>query len=147
MEIFLRSKVPKILFLGGLNYAKGSSVVEELSRVNEIHKSFKFELLGEISITSHISGLTRHGKYHQHELSEKLDLISPDFIMIPSIWPETYGFVADEVIENGFSLIAFNFGGIYERFKDTPNTHFIDLKSPKEIYASLIALIENDCDV
>ncbi|WP_264049981.1 glycosyltransferase [Methylobacterium flocculans] len=57
------------------------------------------------------------GAYKQSELKRKLDEIDPDFVFLPSIWPETYSYVLSEVWEAGYPIVAFDIGAPADRIK------------------------------
>ena len=134
------NKKVRVLFLGDINYAKGSEIIRSLLEINDNRNQFAFELLGSTDLEGTIRGLTNYGRYSRHDLNDELHEINPDIIMIPSIWPETYGFVADEVIGSGFKFIAFDFGGIYERFANHSNAHFVKLIDPLQIYNEMLSI-------
>jgi glycosyltransferase involved in cell wall biosynthesis len=57
--------------------------------------------------------------YEPHNLPAILDAL--DVLVVPSIWPETYGRVADEAPSRGVVVLASETGGMPERLMDGVN--------------------------
>jgi GT2 family glycosyltransferase len=57
------------------------------------------------------------GRYKPSELKAKLDELDPDFVFLPSIWPETYSYVLSEIWEAGYPVVAFDIGAPADRIK------------------------------
>ncbi|MCB5197373.1 glycosyltransferase [Deefgea salmonis] len=117
--IFVPRKNPselRIGVLGGINEAKGANIILKL--VNYFDESdipAKLILIGEISIPIMSSSFEKTGRYNKNEL-EKIVLDKEiDVFLIPSIWPETYSYTTDEIMQMGYPLIVFNYGAPAER--------------------------------
>ncbi|WP_375407955.1 glycosyltransferase [uncultured Methylobacterium sp.] len=57
------------------------------------------------------------GKYRPSELQDLLAEADPDFVFLPSVWPETYSYVLSEVWQAGHPVVAFDFGAPAERIR------------------------------
>lgn len=57
------------------------------------------------------------GKYRPSELQDLLAEADPDFVFLPSVWPETYSYVLSEVWQAGYRVVAFDFGAQAERIR------------------------------
>jgi GT2 family glycosyltransferase len=138
----------KIASVGSLNYAKGSSLIIELAnKFQNTFGKFKYEF-------SHFGGsefidnsnIHYHGRYQRYELQKLLIEKEINFLIIPSLWPETYAQVVDEVSNLGLPIICLSLGGIYDRFKDNNNFIFVDdfEQSSIELLQDKIASMLND---
>jgi GT2 family glycosyltransferase len=113
-----------ILTIGNLNFAKGSDILNTLSEFALKNRlKYKFVHLGAMDID--IIGRDNfefHGTYSRENLAVILNEIKPHLILIPSVWPETYCFTAEEVWQLGYSVAAVSFGAIGDRFNDRDRT-------------------------
>jgi GT2 family glycosyltransferase/glycosyltransferase involved in cell wall biosynthesis len=109
----------QIAFVGHINYAKGSHVVRDLvSLTPNSELEVDFHLIGELRDTPKPKGNFQiHGAYSRDELPGLLEKLEIDLALVPSIWPETYNIVADEVLAAGIPLIVSPLGAMKERFK------------------------------
>ncbi|KQP48948.1 glycosyltransferase [Methylobacterium sp. Leaf108] len=80
-------------------------------------------VLTVVGITADDAALVRYGnaevtgRYHPSELKAHLDRVSPDFVFLPSVWPETYSYVLSEIWQAGYSVVAFDLGAQAERIR------------------------------
>ena len=118
----------RIATVGNLHYAKGSQVVVDLAQaILDVGLTHKIEHFGVFS--SDISPklpIVVHGKYRDsRELILSLKQLSPEIILIPSIGPETFSLVAEELKNSSIPIVMFNLGAPYERHKENNSFHFI----------------------
>ena len=116
----------RILTLGNLNVSKGLLIVKHLADY-AFNNSLPFDFyhLGSSYRHSNIN-IKYMGQYERLELRDKLASINPDLVLIPSIWPETYCFTAEEAWQLGYNVATSNLGALGERFKDRQNTLIFD---------------------
>ena len=115
---FNKDKLKTIAIAGALNYPKGSSIVKEL--VQKIEKSYsdklKIVVIGEILDDFYKSkSLIVTGKYNREDLPKIAKQYKTNSFLFPSICPETYSIVCDEIMEMGYPLAVFNFGAQKEK--------------------------------
>ncbi|WP_132254783.1 glycosyltransferase [Methylobacterium segetis] len=99
-----------------------------------------------VGITADDARFIRHGnaavsgRYRPSELQARLTAIGPDFVLLPSVWPETYSYVLSEVWEAGYPVAAFDFGAPAERIRAEGGGFLIPPTSdPHELLAHLLA--------
>jgi glycosyltransferase involved in cell wall biosynthesis len=130
-----KSPVKNIGILGGINLAKGSGVVRELVEYIDCRRlAAKVILFGEIDIQINSVSFEATGRYEIERLDELVLQRDIDVFLLPSIWPETYSFTADEIMQMGFPLIVFNVGAPAERVK---NYRLGKVIEPKDLYKTL----------
>lgn len=66
-------------------------------------------------------GVCVHGGYQRHELPDLLEKYGVNISFFPSIWPETFSYVCEELMRMQVPLVAFNLGAPAERIKDYKN--------------------------
>jgi GT2 family glycosyltransferase len=125
-----RALMPKRLRLGvpgRINYAKGSTVVKSLSNaITSNQLDHTINIFGHVNQLGASKGIKFHGEYLDSiDLALQMKQQDLDLILIPSICPETYCFVADEVSELGIPVVIFNVGAPAERFSIVHNFYII----------------------
>jgi glycosyltransferase involved in cell wall biosynthesis len=104
--------------LGAINMAKGSHVVRDLVEYIDQEKlDCKVVLFGEIDIRIDSNAFELTGRYKMENLEAIVDQKNIDVFLLPSVWPETYSYTADEIMQMGFPIIAFDLGAPAERIK------------------------------
>jgi glycosyltransferase involved in cell wall biosynthesis len=83
------------------------------------------------------------GRYELDNLEALVEQKNIDVFLLPSIWPETYSFTADEIMQMGFPLIAFDLGAPAERIKGYPLGKVI---ARSDLYQTLFGLHSSDND-
>jgi FkbM family methyltransferase len=113
-----KNPIKTIGVLGAINLAKGSNVLRDLvEHIDKRRLSVKVILFGEIDIQIISESFEVTGRYDIECLQSIVLEKKVDVFLLPSIWPETFSFTADEIMQMGFPLIAFNIGAPAERVK------------------------------
>ncbi|MFZ5802462.1 MAG: glycosyltransferase [Candidatus Omnitrophota bacterium] len=106
--------------LGALAVAKGAHVLKELSRrVRQAGLPIRIKHFG-------YTHLCRRGKfergvweilgcYEHQELPALIAREEIDLFLFPSIWPETYSYACEEILQLGFPILMFDLGAQVER--------------------------------
>lgn len=109
----------RIGILGGINEAKGATVIKNLvSHIDNNKLNAKVILIGQISIPISSPSLKVTGRYNKNDLLKIVKEENITQFLIPSVWPETFSYTTDEIIQMGYPLIVFNLGAPAERVKD-----------------------------
>jgi len=106
--------------LGSIGPHKGSEVIKNM--ISYIDKHFyakiKIHIIGELYGSEEIKyskSVIIYGKYNKRDLPEIIEGSQIDIIFIPSIWPETFCYTAEEAMKMNMPLVIFNIGAPYER--------------------------------
>ena len=130
-----RSPIKRIGVLGAINLAKGSEVLRDLvGYIDSRRVSAKVILFGEIDREIKSSAFEVTGRYDFQGLESMIREKDIDVFLLPSIWPETFSFTADEIMQLGLPLIVFNIGAPAERVKNYPLGKVIE---PEDLYKTL----------
>lgn len=131
----LNNKALVIGVLGGINIPKGAGVLAELVKYIE-HKNLDMsvKLIGEISHQINSNKFSATGKYDIKNAESIILDACIDVFLIPSIWPETYSYTTEEVMQLGYPIIVFDIGAPAERVKKYELGHVI---KETDLYATL----------
>ncbi|MFD0937178.1 glycosyltransferase, partial [Methylobacterium trifolii] len=116
-----RSGVLRVAVVGAIGRHKGFDLLLRMAeRAARDRTSFFLTVIG---YTSDTPSLVRYGNaevtgaYAPAELKARLAEADPDFVFLPSVWPETYSYVLSEIWEAGYPVVAFDFGAPAERIR------------------------------
>lgn len=131
--------VARVAIVGGINVAKGSAILEGMLRLVERHRlPVSFELFGNIDRPLDFPHFRNNGPYEPAQLPRLLAERGCHAIFLPSIWPETYCYILDEVVGLGLPVGVFGIGAPAERLRHWPNGFVV---APITAEAALSALL------
>ncbi|NPA29522.1 MAG: glycosyltransferase [Epsilonproteobacteria bacterium] len=104
--------------LGAINQAKGAGVVRAMCEIIEKEKMpVRVVVIGQITEPLPKSVATITGRYKREDLPRLVEENGIDLFFIPSIWPETFSYTAEEVMQMGLPLMVFDLGAPAERVR------------------------------
>jgi len=107
--------------IGAINYQKGLSILFELAkRIKEEHLPVKIVVVGYTSepIPKELQDIIKvTGPYKREELPAIIEREGIEVILFPSVVPETFSFVLEEVMNMELPIVAFDIGAQEERVK------------------------------
>jgi len=115
-----KEKTEKIIIgvLGGINEAKGAKIIENLVNfIDTNNLNAEVVVIGQISIPITSSSFTVTGRYNKQDLPAIVKKFHITQFLIPSIWPETFSYTTDEIMQMGYPLIVFDIGAPAERVR------------------------------
>jgi GT2 family glycosyltransferase/glycosyltransferase involved in cell wall biosynthesis len=113
-----QDKTKVIGVLGGINFVKGSKIVLEMVQIIEQENlDMHIVIIGDFSEKIVSDVLTVHGKYQQNEIVDLVEKYKIDIFIIPSIWPETFSYTTEEIMQMNMPLVVFDMGAPAERVK------------------------------
>ncbi|HUG10150.1 MAG TPA: glycosyltransferase [Opitutaceae bacterium] len=128
------------LALNIVNSAKGLALLEKtFAGIASSHPGAVLHLYGPSGADS--PGIRRLGKYNDSDLDAII--ASADFGIIPSIWPEAYGYVGPEMLSRGLPVIASNVGAMPDYVVDEANGLLFDPKSPGALLGTIRTLLDD----
>ena len=120
--------------LGNINLPKGSLIVKELvSYVASRELDIQVVLVGNIDINIKSNYFIKTGSYQKQDVPALLKKYNITEFLIPSIWPETYSYTTDEIMQLGYPITVFNLGAPAERVKLYEKGRIIDINSENYI--------------
>jgi GT2 family glycosyltransferase len=122
------SRKPRINFnaelrigvVGAINYAKGAHIVEEMARLlRDRGLATKIYVIG--TFTGNTSEeIIVTGPYRREELPDIIEELGVNVFLVPSIVPETFSYVTEELIQMEVPLAVFDLGAPAERVSRYP---------------------------
>ncbi len=102
--------------VGRLSFHKGSKVVQELSRYIEAQGSHeRIVIIGDLDERVNPDIVSQTGPYQRENLAEEIQKSGANVMLFPSICPETFSYVTNEIIHLGMPLACFDYGAPAER--------------------------------
>ena len=109
--------------LGAVGPHKGSRILSVLARDTLARKlPLRYQIIGYSDIPDELkdAGVTESGRYeNDQEVLIHLRLSQPNFIFLPSIWPESYSYTLSLAFISGIIPIVFDIGAPAARIRDT----------------------------
>ena len=125
--------------LGGINEAKGILVLRDLSKyIDENGLNIRVIVFGDTSIKIDSKCFKSTGRYEMEELPILVKKEKVSLFFIPSIWPETFSYTTDEVIQMGYPLAVFDLGAPAERVRRYNKGLLIDVGINSEILVNTL---------
>jgi GT2 family glycosyltransferase/glycosyltransferase involved in cell wall biosynthesis len=111
-----KSNFINIGIIGGINYAKGGDIVNRLFYLinRNDFESVSLSIIGESGVDLDPNFLIT-GRYSRDSLVNTVESLGINIFLMPSIWPETYSYVADEMIAMNLPIVCFNVGAQAEK--------------------------------
>jgi len=129
----------KIGVVGQIGYHKGSKVLQDLA--NEIlKKNYNIEIIviGAVEASCPSEVVKQTGAYEHKNLKVLLEDNGVNVILFPSIWPETFSYVVQEMIELGYPVASFNLGAPAERLQKYDKGVLLSSMNPEIVVQELI---------
>lgn len=104
--------------IGTINAQKGASIVAEMVQLLEAGPlEARIVVLGTLDAAVSSSRLKVTGPYKRDDLPMLVEEHGINMLLFPSIWPETYSYVVDEMMALVMPLVAFDLGAPAERLR------------------------------
>ena len=113
------TKTLNIGFLGNFNYYKGLNIINDMIIIiRKERKNIRLKLFGTTVHPIKDRFLEVTGSYNPKDLPKLTFEHDIDIFLIPSIWPETFSYTTQEVIEMDMPIACFDLGAPAERIKE-----------------------------
>jgi glycosyltransferase involved in cell wall biosynthesis len=106
----------RIGVVGQIGLHKGARIVQCLSE--EIKKqgfAIKIVIIGSIEMQCDASVVSQTGHYKHDDLPNLIESTGVNVMLFPSIWPETFSYVVQELMEFDLPVVSFDLGAPAER--------------------------------
>ncbi|WP_313654076.1 glycosyltransferase [Pantoea sp.] len=129
----------RIGVVGQIGYHKGSRILQALSE-EILQKKYNIEIIviGAVEASCPSEVVRQTGPYRHEELKMLLEENGINVILFPSIWPETFSYVVQEMIELGFPVASFNLGAPAERLREYDKGVILSSMNPEIVVQELI---------
>jgi glycosyltransferase involved in cell wall biosynthesis len=135
---------PVIGVVGQIGYHKGGAVVRDLANhIQIVGKNARIVVIGTIEFDLPKELATITGPYSPEQLPELLEAHGVNVGFFPSIWPETFSYVTEEMIVMGLPVVAFDLGAPGERVSAYGRGLVIRLGNPESILGAVDKLYQS----
>jgi len=133
----------RIAAVGHISHAKGATLVRELARRSvDRGLPFEFVVVGTLEgANSDVSQISVTGTFHRDALSDMLERVGAGIAFVPSICPETYSYVTDELMATGLPLMVLALGAPAERVASYAQGCILPVEGVDEQLDTIIAFI------
>lgn len=105
------SKPLHIGVVGTIGWQKGWNIVKQLCEEIDSHRlPFRVTVIGSLVPEFSATCLNVTGRYERTGLASAIKQSGANIFLFPSIWPETFSYVAHELMACGVPLCCFNLG-------------------------------------
>lgn len=125
--------------VGQIGKHKGAEIVSDLSfYIASNRLPIKISIIGLLEADYEKRVLCETGAYKKVELLQLIEKSNANIFFFPSIWPETFSMVTEELITLNVPIVCFSFGAPAERVKNYRFGRTIPFtREPKKILSSI----------
>jgi len=124
--------------VGQIGLHKGAEVLRDLAaEIRHQGGSERIAVIGTLEINADKSIVSETGPYSHDNLAQEIRHSEANLMFLPSIWPETFSYVAQELIELGLPVVCFDWGAPAERIRTYPKGFLLSSRRPKELLQEL----------
>jgi len=145
---FLLSKVPqvedigvlRIGVVGNISNHKGALPVHSLAKeIKNRGLELKIVIIGSISTDCDPAVVSQTGTYSHDKLSRLVEEAKVNIMLFPSVCPETFSYVVQELVDMELPVACFNLGAPAERLATYTKGLILSSSEPSTILDELIA--------
>ncbi len=130
--------------VGTIMQNKGAQVVERMAElISENKLPVRITLIGSIVTDKEMQGVEITGSYRRDELPQLIEQCGVNLCFLPSIWPETFSYVAEELMLLDVPLAVFNIGAPAERVSQYSKGLILDRVGDAEAALSELIAFHN----
>lgn len=102
--------------VGAITVHKGAKIIAELDEIwQQSGKTVNIVIIGDLLYGRPTPRMTVTGRYQRKQLPALLTQHQVDCVLVPSVWPETFCYVVQELMMLSVPVACFNFGAQAER--------------------------------
>jgi len=144
---YLPARLPKldhdaplvIGIIGQISEQKGALVVKDmLARIDRDHPDVRVVVIGTLDIALRSERLRVTGNYRHEDLVDLIERNGVNLFFFPSICPETFSYVTEEMIRLGLPVVAFDLGAPGERLRGYGRSRLCTEVSAASALAALV---------
>ena len=123
------TEMVNIGILGNIGHNKGSVLIKKMTKIiDQKNLNIRFVIIGNMFERDKVESnhLSITSDYSREYVDEYIQKYNIDFFFLPSIWPETFSYTTEEIMQLDFPLVCFNLGAQAERVKHYPKGLILD---------------------
>ncbi|OWT75080.1 group 1 glycosyl transferase [Achromobacter sp. HZ28] len=107
--------------IGFISHHKGAAVVADLAEaISKAQANVRIVVFGSLDTPSSSDVILQTGPYSRYDLPDLTEKYGVNLALLPSICPETFSFVAHEVISMGLPLMCLDLGAQADLARSSP---------------------------
>ena len=124
--------------LGEIGPQKGSAVVQALSEeIIRQKAATRISVIGTLEAECDATVVSETGQYDYSSLVDLVEDSGANVFLFPSIWPETFSYVVDELMQLEVPVVCFDMGAPAERVRHYSRGKVIPLSDARELLSQL----------
>ena len=113
--------------VGQISEQKGACVVQDLvARIDREHPEVRVVVIGTLDLPVQSERLRVTGTYRHEDLVDLIEANGINLFFFPSICPETFSYVTEEMIRLAVPIVAFDLGAPGDRLRSYGNARLCD---------------------
>ena len=129
--------------IGQISEQKGALVVKDLmDLIDREHPDVRAVVIGDVDIPIKSPRLHVTGRYRHEELVGMIESNRINLAFFPSVCPETFSYVTEEMIRLGLPIVAFDLGAPGERLRGYDKARLCGEVSAESALVTLLAFHE-----
>jgi glycosyltransferase involved in cell wall biosynthesis len=129
--------------IGSISLHKGAAVVADLARaIVAAEAAVRIVVIGQVDAACPADVVLQTGEYDRDQLPELVARHQLDLVLLPSICPETFSFVAHETLAMGLPLVSLDLGAPADLARSHPLGHVAASADGPELLADLLAFAD-----
>ena len=129
-----------VAVVGQISLQKGAEIVRELVlRADREALPLKVVVIGALDLRVDSKRLTVTGRYRREDLAALIEAHGINMALFPSICPETFSYVVEELVRLGLPIVAFDLGAPAERLRGDANARLCSEVSAAAALEALVA--------
>jgi glycosyltransferase involved in cell wall biosynthesis len=133
----------RIGVVGQIGYSKGAKIVQELADEIKARKlDVQIVVIGTIEVPCEPSVVRETGPYQHDKLTELIEGSGVNIMLFPSICPETFSYVVQELIELDLPVACYSLGAQAERISKYANGRILEDMTASATLDNLISFFQ-----
>jgi len=109
----------RIGVVGQIGHSKGAEIVQKLADEIKARKlDIQIVVIGTIEVQCEQSVVRETGRYQHEKLPALIESSGANIMLFPSIWPETFSYVVQELVELDLPVACYSLGAPAERLSN-----------------------------
>jgi glycosyltransferase involved in cell wall biosynthesis len=129
--------------VGQIGFHKGASFIQALAQeIEQQGAKERIAVIGSLEGRCNPAIVRQSGPYKREDLAKAILESGANIMLFPSIWPETFSYVTQEIIQFGLPLACFSYGAPAERVNQYEKGLVLESQDPSDVLESLRQLFQ-----
>jgi glycosyltransferase involved in cell wall biosynthesis len=130
--------------VGNIGFHKGAEFIGSLARaIKSRGLDLNIVIIGTLDLQCDSPNVGQTGPYQTKELKRLVEQSGVNVMLFPSIWPETFSYVVQELMQMELPIASFNIGAPAERLASYPKGVVLDSMDPYTVLDRLLLFHQN----